>query len=243
MVVPSLNYLASSAGVRVRSLGFPRLRAGKLPLLRTGGGPCGHFVTVRIEHAVTSKSALRKNLRAARREHAAAQPDGIRALLFNRPPAPLLEMIAPEAVIGLYHASSSEAPTAGYAKFFQEAGHTLALPRFADESAPMQFAEFTDPFEHSDLEDGAFGMMQPSTAAAGLTPSVLFIPLVGFTQDGARLGQGGGHYDRYCGEHREAVRIGLAWDVQLCDSLPTEPHDMPLNAIVTPTRMYGPFNA
>ncbi|WP_394728372.1 5-formyltetrahydrofolate cyclo-ligase [Altererythrobacter sp. GH1-8] len=190
-----------------------------------------------------SKATLRKQLRKLRSEHAAAQPSAIRALLFNRPPAPLLDIIAPDAVIGIYDANASEAPTMGYARFFQEAGHTLALPRFADEKAPMRFAVFMDPFEKSDLKQGAFGIMQPAQDAAEIEPTVLFVPLVGFTASGARLGQGGGHYDRYFAEHPEALRIGLAWDVQLCDTLPSEPHDMALHAIVTPTRMYGPFNA
>ncbi len=191
--------------------------------------------------ALDNKSQLRKNLRALRREHAATQPDAIRALLFNRPPAPLLELIPSEAVIGLYHAAASEAPTEGYAKFFQEAGHALALPRFLSERAPMEFAEYTDPFEDSDLERGAYNMLQPASDAASASPDVLFVPLVGFTERGERLGQGGGHYDRYLAEHPRAQAIGLAWDVQLCEQLPTEPHDMPLNAIVTPTRIYGPF--
>lgn len=191
--------------------------------------------------ALDSKSQLRRILRDTRREHAAAQPDAIRALLFNRPPAPLLELIPAGAVIGLYHATTSEAPTAGYARFFQESGHTLALPRFADESSPMHFAAFIDAFEETDLQAGAFGMMQPAPDAQELTPDVLFAPLVGFTERGERLGQGGGHYDRYLAEHPKTLAIGLAWDVQLCEHLPTEPHDMPLKAIVTPTRIYGPF--
>jgi 5-formyltetrahydrofolate cyclo-ligase len=33
----------------------------------------------------------------------------------------------------------------------------------------------------------------------------------------------------------------MAWDCQLVDSLPREPHDRPLAAVVTPTRFYGPF--
>ena len=37
------------------------------------------------------------------------------------------------------------------------------------------------------------------------------------------------------------LAIGLAWDCQLVDDLPTEPHDCPLNAVITPTRLYGPF--
>jgi 5-formyltetrahydrofolate cyclo-ligase len=35
--------------------------------------------------------------------------------------------------------------------------------------------------------------------------------------------------------------IGLAWDCQLADDLPREPHDRPLLAVVTPTRLYGPW--
>jgi 5-formyltetrahydrofolate cyclo-ligase len=63
--------------------------------------------------------------------------------------------------------------------------------------------------------------------------------LVGFTQDGARLGQGGGHYDRWLAANRDAVALGLAWDCQLVDDLPVEEHDQPLRAVITPTRLYG----
>ncbi len=189
--------------------------------------------------AVTSKAELRKSLRKARREHVAAQPDSIRALLFHRPPAPLLAKIGASATIGLYHATDHEAPTGGYAKFFHEAGHIIALPHFVDEQSPMAFRRHTDPFAGSDLEQGLFGLQQPSTDAPQIKPDVLFVPLIGFTADGDRLGQGGGHYDRWLAEHPGRMTIGLAWDVQLCDALPTEPHDVALDAIVTPTRMYG----
>src|SRR3546814_6880034 len=58
--------------------------------------------------------------------------------------------------------------------------------------------------------------------------------------DGRRLGQGGGHYDRWLAAHPGARAIGLAWDEQLCEDLPHETHDIRLDAIVTPTRLYGP---
>ena len=186
-----------------------------------------------------SKADLRISLRKARREHVLAQPEAIKALLFNRPPAPLLSRIGGEAVIGLYRATEFEAPAGGYARFFQEAGHTIALPRFGSASAPMAFHEHTDPFGESDLEDGPFDLLQPPADAAPITPDVLFIPLIGFTASGDRLGQGGGHYDRWLAEHPGRMTIGLAWDVQLCEALPVEPHDMMLDAIVTPTRIYG----
>uniref|UniRef100_UPI003430DEAC 5-formyltetrahydrofolate cyclo-ligase n=1 Tax=uncultured Altererythrobacter sp. TaxID=500840 RepID=UPI003430DEAC len=188
-----------------------------------------------------TKSDLRKKLRAKRHEHVEQLPESMRGLVFRHPPAPLLEKISPNASIGLYHAGPHEAPTASYIGYFYEKGHTIALPRFASGDAEMEFAEHTDPFEADDLEPGAYEMMQPNSDAALLVPDVLIIPLVGFTAMGHRLGQGGGHYDRYLAEHPERIAIGLAWDVQICDALPTEPHDQRLDAVITPTRMYGPF--
>jgi len=136
----------------------------------------------------------------------------------------------------------AEAPAYGYARYFQENGHTLALPRFASETEPMAFAEYTDPFDNSDLVCGPFNVMQPGAVARSLVPDVLFVPLVGFTVSGQRLGQGGGHYDRWLAEHPATRTIGLAWDIQLVepdDALPTQPHDMMLDCVVTPTRIYG----
>lgn len=186
-----------------------------------------------------TKSELRLALRAARRAHVAALPDNIRGLLFHRPPAPLLARIGGEAVIGLYHAGPYEAPTGGYARFFHEAGHSIALPRFAAVDAPMAFARYSDPHTDRDLAPGPNRILQPGPDAEPLVPDVLFVPLVGFTAGGARLGQGGGHYDRWLAEHPPTLAIGLAWDAQACEALPTEPHDITLDAVVTPTRIYG----
>lgn len=188
-----------------------------------------------------SKPALRKSLRLKRREHVELQSDAIRALLFHRPPTALLDKIAPDQTIGLYHATPYEAPANGYAKFFQEQGLAMALPHFSDENSQMEFREHTDPLQQSDLTKGPYNIMQPSSDARILIPDLIFVPLLGFTDTGERLGQGGGHYDRYLGANTDAITIGMAWDVQLCDELPTVPHDMALDAVITPTRMYGPF--
>lgn len=188
----------------------------------------------------SEKTELRRKLRLARRAHVAALEDTTRALLFRRPPAPLIPLLSGN-IIGIYSATPHEAPAAGYARYFAEQGWTVALPRFAHRGAPMVFARHTDPFGESDLEIGPFGVLQPAADAQALKPGVLFVPLLGFTQDGARIGQGGGHYDRYFAAHPDAVTIGLAWDAQLVEQMPIEEHDMRMNYVVTPTRLYGPF--
>lgn len=194
-----------------------------------------------MNDVTTKKAELRSKMRKARREHAAALSPQVSALIFNRPPAPIVDLVPEDAVIGLYRADPGEAPTSGYARFFHERGHTIALPWLVNLETPMIFREHTDPYAESDLAKGYFGLMQGAKDAPEVVPQVLFMPLVAFTPSGDRLGQGGGFYDRYLAAHPDIMAIGMAWDVQRVEEMPVEPHDMPLTAIVTPTRIYGPF--
>ena len=71
---------------------------------------------------------------------------------------------------------------------------------------------------------------QPDPAAV----DVVIVPGVAFTPDGARLGQGGGWYDRFLVKVRpDCTSIGVGFDLQVVDMLPTEPHDIRLDSIVT----------
>ena len=65
-------------------------------------------------------------------------------------------------------------------------------------------------------------------------PDVVVVPGLAFTVDGHRLGQGGGWYDRFLAARRsDCVTIGVCFRPQLLDRLPTEDHDVILDAIVT----------
>jgi 5-formyltetrahydrofolate cyclo-ligase len=194
-----------------------------------------------MSDVIELKKRLRGELRRKRAAHAAALPSEVSALVFNRPPGPLIELVPIDATIGLYRSDEGEAPSGGYIRFFFERGHLIALPRVTTLDRPMDFRVHTDPYGESDLEAGVWGLRQPRADAPVVVPQVLFMPLVGFTANGDRLGQGGGYYDRYLAAHPQTIAIGMAWDVQEVDELPTELHDMRLSAIVTPTRVLGPF--
>jgi 5-formyltetrahydrofolate cyclo-ligase len=194
-----------------------------------------------MSDVIELKKQLRGELRRRRVAHAAALPAEVSALVFNRPPGPVLEMVPIDATIGLYRSDEGEAPSGGYIRFFFERGHPIALPRVTTLDKPMEFRMHTDPYGESDLEAGVWGLRQPRADAPAVVPQVLFMPLVGFTAKGDRLGQGGGYYDRFLAAHPQTVAIGMAWDVQEMPELPTELHDVRLTAIVTPTRVLGPF--
>ncbi len=187
---------------------------------------------------MNDKQRLRAGLRGLRRDHVAALPEATNGLLFLRPPGPVAALVAEGATIGLYHSLPDEAPTRSYAKWFFENGRKLALPWFADRDSPMQFRDWRDPYDDEGLEVGPFGMLQPANDCPEILPETVFVPLIGFTATGQRLGQGGGHYDRWLAEHPATLALGLAWDCQMVDSLPLEPHDRPLRGVITPTRFY-----
>lgn len=63
---------------------------------------------------------------------------------------------------------------------------------------------------------------------------MIIVPLVAFDRTGARLGYGGGCYDRYLPTVApERLIVGIAFDEQRVDHVPTDAHDLPLSHIVS----------
>lgn len=186
----------------------------------------------------SKKAELRRAYRKARAEHVTGLPFNLRALVLNRPPAPIVAMIPEGTTVGLYHPTGSEAPTMGWARWFAENGRRVALPWFAARDATMEFRLWDNPWDETLLEPGPWHAQQPSVRDVPVVPETVVVPLVAFTASGQRLGQGGGHYDRWLATYPQVPAIGLAWDCQIAEELPGEPHDRPLAAVVTPTRIY-----
>lgn len=188
--------------------------------------------------AAPEKTRLRHHFRRARRAYLAQLPQGLRGLVLNRPPRPVEALLTDGGPIGLYYPVGAEAPTLGWARWLAEQGHTIALPWFAARDPDMRFRRWSNPFDDGELVMGPWRFLQPPADAEDITPRAIVVPLVAFTADGDRLGQGAGHYDRWLARHPQARAIGLAWDCQIADALPREPHDRTLDMIVTPTRIY-----
>ena len=184
------------------------------------------------------KAELRRAYRQTRAEHVAGLPQSLRALVLNRPPAPVTAMIPEGVTVGLYHPVGTEAPALGWARWFAENGRKVALPWFGARDAAMEFREWANPWDDELLTPGPWRALQPHDGNGMVVPEVVVVPLVAFTASGHRLGQGGGHYDRWLDAHPHVRAIGLAWDCQIADELPFEAHDKPLVAVVTPTRIY-----
>jgi 5-formyltetrahydrofolate cyclo-ligase len=76
-----------------------------------------------------------------------------------------------------------------------------------------------------------FGTLRPIGEV--LVPDFLLIPLLAFDAAGARLGYGGGFYDRTLAVLPGRLRLGCAFAAQQVDSVPVGPYDIRLDAVAT----------
>jgi len=82
------------------------------------------------------------------------------------------------------------------------------------------------------------GEVSTSAAMPAHTYDLIIVPIVAFDANRRRLGFGGGWYDRFLAKQPNAQKIGLAFELQRVDEIPTEPHDVLLDAVVAETRVY-----
>ncbi len=140
-----------------------------------------------------------------------------------------------QAPIAIYHPLADEFDTLPLAAYLREKFQQLALPVVVEEGAPLAFRPWNT---EDQLEVGAFDILVPPDRGLSVVPELIIIPLLAFDDTGARLGYGGGFYDRTLaclrGSHRVSA-IGLAYDFQRADDLAKEPHDQPLDVVVTPS--------
>lgn len=103
------------------------------------------------------------------------------------------------------------------------------LPRILSDSE----IEFLPIHELRTLKKGPFGIMEPSSGIPVRELDIIVCPGLAFTARGDRLGQGGGFYDRALTQFPTARAIGVCFDCQLLDTLPSEPHDAKMAQVIT----------
>lgn len=147
-----------------------------------------------------------------------------------------LPVIQRAGVVACYLSSGNEVATDTLIESLLAIGKTVAAPRVeANHSMAMARVDSL-----AKLIEGRYGLREPDERAAiWRTPEsqdVCIVPAVALTERGERLGMGGGYYDRWLAENTQVTTIALAFESQLVPELPTEPHDVAMQWIVTESR-------
>ena len=140
--------------------------------------------------------------------------------------------------VGTYWPIRSEVDTRPILEGLAARGQTVALSQILHPHLSWREWRPGDVLIH-----GGFGVQEPGPDAAEVFPRALLMPLAAFDRLGNRLGYGKGHFDRTIAElsrQHPVLTVGLAFSVQEIDAVPAEPHDQPLDMIVTETGVIRP---
>ena len=116
-----------------------------------------------------------------------------------------------------------------------EQGERVCLPLTGPAGTALTFKDWTP---MTDMVEGRYGTQEPQDGHT-VFPTFIFVPLLAFDASGGRLGYGGGYYDRTVaalrGAGHEVFTCGVGFDAQKTDHIPMEPHDVKLDAVLTPS--------
>lgn len=135
--------------------------------------------------------------------------------------------------VAAYASFNHEVMTDGLMAGLLAEGFRLALPVVNKKNRTMEFRRVED---LRTLTPGPFGILEPQKEP--LCPpeeiGVFFIPGLAFDRQGNRLGRGAGYYDRYLATvNHPAVRVGLAFQLQIAETLPVTATDMKIDSLLT----------
>ena len=115
------------------------------------------------------------------------------------------------------------------------AGKIVALPRVDEGARMLELRPIVDPSR--DIVAGYRGLPEPSPGCERVPAAsvdLVLVPGIAFDRSGGRLGYGGGYYDRLLPVlPARAARVAGAFSAQIVDAVPSAPHDITMDTVVT----------
>lgn len=190
------------------------------------------------------KQTLRTALRKVRRLLTQAQVREFSAAICRQ--AQEMPQFKRAFSVGLYVSIDNEVDPSSLLLAAHLSEKAVFLPVVDQQRRAICFVQYR---KNEPLVEGAFGIREPLLSPAEqrlqeadalpIPPlDILFLPLVAFDPSGCRLGYGGGYYDRLLAHQQQALGykpllIGLAYHCQQVPVLPRDPHDVPMDWVVT----------
>ena len=182
------------------------------------------------------KGRLRKLALSGRDALSAAERGASSAAIARRLLS--LKELEHAGLIMCYRAFRSEVDTTQLVENLCRMGKTLCFPRCEKGGIMHAYS----PNDESAWKKSSFGIMEPDTDNSSFVDpagiDIVICPLVAFDDKKRRIGYGGGYYDRYLPLCKKALRVGIAFQAQKLECVPTDGHDLDMDIIITEQRLY-----
>ena len=174
------------------------------------------------------RRSVRSQLRLKRSAFPSGDKETVRLTVYD-----LMREHFPElrfACLGFYWPFQGEIDVRHLVRNFLALGAEAALPVVVESRQPLEFWSWRPQIK---LTRGVLKIPVPSDRSP-VQPTVLLVPLLGFDAAGYRLGYGGGYYDRTLATlAQKPLTIGIGYEVGRLQTIYPQPHDRPMDAIVT----------
>jgi 5-formyltetrahydrofolate cyclo-ligase len=183
----------------------------------------------------TPKAELRARVRAARA--AVSEPRRREAAIRDAAGAMGLTGVVGARGVLAYRAMPEELDPSALVNRLAQSGARIAYPRV---HAPGELTLHWG--DECEFEPGYCGLLEPAAGSKEMSLdeiALVLVPGVAFDAQCHRLGMGGGFYDRLLAAlPPHALKVALAFDEQIVDAVPFEEHDVMVDAVVTPSRIF-----
>lgn len=146
--------------------------------------------------------------------------------------------IPKDKIISGYMAKGSELNILPLMESLVKQGYQLCLPIVHEDSRILSFRLWAPGLP---LIEDAARVLVPSLDSEEVLPDVLLLPLIAFDKEGHRLGQGMGYFDGtlwHLSTQKPIITVGMAYEIQRLNSVPTKGKDYNLNYAITDKNLY-----
>lgn len=182
------------------------------------------------------KEELRRQIRQMKRQFTPQQLEELSLPVIQR----LRSRLADYQVVFAYYSLPDEVCTRQLVDDLLAEGKTVLLPKVVSEEA-MEWCIYKGP---QDLQEGSFRIMEPAEnhgdrsldstlqRANQGTVAVILVPGMAFDAKGHRLGRGRGYYDRFLAAYPHIYKIGVCFDFQKVEEVPTDDFDIAVDEVI-----------
>lgn len=135
--------------------------------------------------------------------------------------------------VGLYASIKNEVATDLLFEYLQSQNSKIFFPKMGESQI-----NFYQMHSKQELKVNHLGIAEPEEDPSSLATQLdyCFVPGMGFDIQGHRLGRGRGYYDRYL-KNVSCVKMGLAYDFQILESVPADQHDIHMDWVISEQRI------
>lgn len=171
------------------------------------------------------KKELRSHIKALKRQHTKVSLIEQSSLILNKLESHK-DFIEAKTVM-LYSSLPDEVQTIEFIEKWRHKKRIILPTVVGDDIIPVELTDDTD------FAIGDFNILEPQNKPYNGSYDLIIVPGVAFDKYGNRIGRGKGYYDRFLSKHMDIKRIGICFDFQLIEEVPTEDNDIRMHEIIS----------